>query len=71
MEHSTNLLRISEVRARTGLSRSHLYQLAQCGEFPSPVKLGTAPSARASAWIESEIADWIAKRGQLRVTHNA
>ena len=53
-----NLLKMPEVRAKTGLSRSHLYALAQNGEFPKPIKL----SERSSAWVESEVQDWIDTR---------
>ena len=52
------LLKMPEVRAKTGLSRSHLYALAQNGEFPKPIKL----SERSSAWVESEVQDWIDTR---------
>ncbi|MDB9958522.1 AlpA family transcriptional regulator [Oceanospirillaceae bacterium] len=54
----TKLLKIPEVRAKTGLSRSHLYALVQQGEFPKPVKL----SERSSAWVESEVDSWIEER---------
>lgn len=53
-----NFLRLSDVRARTGLSRSTIYAYVQDGRFPAPVKL----SERCVAWIESEIDDWIAER---------
>ena len=53
-----NLLKMPEVRAKTGLSRSHLYALAQNGEFPKPLKL----SERSSAWVESEVEGWIEDR---------
>ena len=56
------LLKMPEVRAKTGLSRSHLYALAQNGEFPKPIKL----SERSSAWVESEVQDWIDTRIALR-----
>ena len=54
----TQLLKMPEVRAKTGLSRSHLYALAQNGEFPKPIKL----SERSSAWVESEVEGWIEDR---------
>ena len=54
----TQLLKMPEVRAKTGLSRSHLYALAQNGEFPKPLKL----SERSSAWVESEVEGWIEDR---------
>lgn len=52
------LLRLPEVKARTGLSRSSIYLRIASREFPCPVKLG----ARASAWDSSEIDAWIAAR---------
>lgn len=54
----TILLKMPEVRAKTGLSKSHAYALAQKGEFPKPVKL----SAHASAWVEAEVDQWIEDR---------
>ena len=58
----TTLLKIPEVRAKTGLSRSHLYALAQNGDFPKPVKL----SERSSAWVESEVDGWVEERIAVR-----
>lgn len=51
-------LRLPEVIARIGLSRSTIYELAARGEFPRQVKLGP----RSSAWVEEEIATWIDRR---------
>jgi prophage regulatory protein len=53
-----SLLRLREVRRRTGKSRSGIYRGIADGTFPAPVKLGE----RASAWVESEIEAWIADR---------
>lgn len=58
MPDSSRLLRLREVRARTGLSRSTIYRLAAEGRFPMPVKL----TAHASAWHEDEIAAFIMSR---------
>ena len=52
------LLRRPEVEARTGLSRSTLYDWMKRGEFPQPVKLGT----RLVAWRESDIGGWLEGR---------
>ena len=52
------LKKLPEVRAITSLSRPHIYALIQKGEFPKPVKL----SERSSAWVESEVQDWIDKK---------
>lgn len=54
------LLRRPVVEARTGLSRSTLYDWMQKGCFPQPVKLGT----RLVAWRESDIAAWLESREQ-------
>jgi prophage regulatory protein len=51
-------LRRPAVEAMTGLSRSTIYDLMAKGEFPKPVKL----TAKAVAWPESAIADWLASR---------
>ena len=62
MKHSTPstpiILRRPQVEARTGLSRSTLYQYIQDGLFPRPVSLG----ARAVGWLDSEVNTWIAAR---------
>ena len=58
----TKLLKMPEVRTKTGLSKSHLYALAQQGLFPKQVKL----TERSSAWVESEVQGWIDTRIALR-----
>lgn len=55
------LLRLPDVIARTGLSRSTIYETAT--RFPKPVKL----SARAVAWVESEVDEWIESRMTARI----
>jgi prophage regulatory protein len=57
-ESTTCLLRLPQVKQRTGLSRSTIYARIQCGEFPCPINLG----GRAVAWIESEVTDWVESR---------
>lgn len=52
------LIKLNNVIAITGVSRSHIYALAQKGQFPKPVKL----TERSSAWVESEVQDWIESR---------
>lgn len=49
------VIRLHEVEARTGLRKSAIYQRANDGTFPKPIRL----SARANGWIESEIDAWI------------
>ena len=48
------LLKISEVMARTSLSRSHIYALMKAGDFPPQRKLGH----KCSRWVETEIDAW-------------
>ena len=54
----TRFLRLPEVQARTGLSRSTIYVRLDQGRFPRPVSLGS----RAVGWIESELDEWIRER---------
>ena len=54
----TRFLRLPEVMARTGLSRSTIYVRLAAGCFPRPVALGR----RAVGWIEAEIEEWVAER---------
>jgi prophage regulatory protein len=56
------LLKLKDVIATTGLSRSYIYALAQQGAFPKPIKL----SERSSAWVQSELEEWIDSRIALR-----
>ncbi len=58
----SRLLRLPDVLALTALSRSKLYVYMGDGTFPKPVKIG----ARANAWPENEIADWINSRVERR-----
>jgi len=51
-----NLLRLKEVKRRTGLSTATVYRREAAGTFPSKVKLG--PSS--VAWYESDIGDFVA-----------
>ena len=52
------LLRISEVEARTGLSRSTIYDWSADGRFPPPVRL----SDRVVRWVEAEVEAWLRER---------
>jgi prophage regulatory protein len=48
------LIRLKEVLAICGKSRSSVYEAIKKGEFPSPVKL----RGRSSGWIKSEVLQW-------------
>jgi prophage regulatory protein len=54
-----NLLRLTDVMARTALSRSGIYDLMAHKRFPNPVKIG---GGRINAWPDKEIDAWIAER---------
>ena len=50
-----HLLRLPEVISQTGLNRNSVYQIE---DFPKPIKIG----ARATAWVQSEVQEWIKTR---------
>ena len=49
------ILRLNDVIARTGLSRTVIYRRMAAGTFPRMVELGP----RAVGWRESDIEAWI------------
>jgi len=51
-------IRLPEVKAATGLSKTSLYALIKEKSFPAPVRLGP----RAVAWVKSEIRQWAVER---------
>lgn len=57
-QSADRFLRWPEVKGRVGYSRSQVHLLIKQGKFPAPCKLG----ARASAWLESSIDQWISER---------
>lgn len=60
MSNKLTFLRLSEVRQRTGLSRSHIYELQSQGFFPHSVKLTS--HGTSVAWVEAEIEEWMRSR---------
>jgi prophage regulatory protein len=52
---SSKIVRLPEVKNRTGLSRSTIYLRMSEGRFPKPISLG----AHAVGWVESEIEAWL------------
>ena len=55
---SLSILRLPDVKARTGLSRSLIYLFIKEGRFPKQVSLGD----RAVGWVETEIDGWVEDR---------
>ncbi len=53
-EQLRSFLRIKQVKAATGMSRSWIYDAIRRGAFPAPIALG----ARAVAWDAVSVAGW-------------
>lgn len=60
IQSALTILRRKQVEARTGLSRSTIYDRIKAGTFPAPVSLGE----KAVGWIESEVDAWLVARIQ-------
>lgn len=58
----TRLIRLNDVRAKTGLSRSAIYQAMKDNKFPQAVNIGS----RSVGWVEYEIDSWIRNRMATR-----
>ena len=58
------LLRLPAVLEVTGLQKSQLFLAVESAIFPRPVRI--LETGRAIAWVESEVADWIASRVAAR-----
>lgn len=56
------LIKLKDVMSNTGLGRSTIYKYIAEGAFPKPVSLG----ARAVAWVESEVEDWVLDKIEQR-----
>ena len=52
------IMRLPEVKAVTGLSRSTIYFRIDLGTFPKQVSLG----GRAVGWLENEIQEWLQRQ---------
>lgn len=60
------LLRLTEVKAITGMGKTLIYRLIAQDRFPSPIH---PAGSRISAWVTSEIENWIAD--QVRASREA
>ena len=52
------ILRLPDVKQKTGLGRSSIYMKESEGNFPARINLG----ARSVGWLESEVCAWINAR---------
>ena len=58
IKNKERILRLADVKTRTGLSRSTIYLNISNGTFPKHISLGR----RSVGWLESEIDAWITAR---------
>lgn len=49
------IIKLPEVTALTGRSRSSIYADVKKDKFPAPISLGQ----RAVGWLEAEVSEWI------------
>lgn len=56
--NQNHIIRLPQVKQRTGLSRSTIYSLIKGGQFKPPISLG----ARAVGWLESDVSEFIEER---------
>ncbi len=52
------IIRLPEVKAKTGLSTSSVYLQISKGIFPKAISLGD----RAVGWLEADIEQWLVER---------
>jgi prophage regulatory protein len=53
-----NFLRLPQVKATTGLSKSSIYARISEGTFPKQIPLGP----RLVVWVESDMQNWITEQ---------
>ena len=53
-----SILRLPQVKSKTGLPTSGIYKRISDGSFPKQVGLG----GRSVGWLESDIQNWIKER---------
>ena len=60
----SKILRIKDVKDRTGLSRQTIYRLMKDNSFPHSILLSGLESCprRMVGWVESEVEEWIQNR---------
>jgi prophage regulatory protein len=66
MDAVDQFLRVPDVLAAAGVSRSTLYEMMESGKFPKPVKPN---DDRAVRWLASEVVDW--QKARIAARDNA
>ena len=57
-ESRPQIIRLPDVLAVTGLSRTTIWRLSRSGRFPAPIRL----SERAVGWRRREVEGWLDSR---------
>ncbi len=60
MSNNVKLLRIAEVKNKTGMSRASIYAEMKKGKFPKNIKI----TVRCVAWKSDDVDAWIEKKIQ-------
>ncbi|WP_217541039.1 helix-turn-helix transcriptional regulator [Vibrio metschnikovii] len=55
---SIRIIRLKEVMAMTGLSKTSIYRYSADNQFPQSCSLG----GRSVGWVESEVKQWLKAR---------
>ena len=55
--NSLNILKATQVSARTSISIPHIRRLAREGKFPQPIQL----TENRSGWLEADVDEWISE----------
>lgn len=55
---AAQILRLTQVKSLTGLSKTSLYQLIKQGKLKKPIRLGV----RSVGWLQTDIEEFIAER---------
>ncbi len=55
---TSRLLRMPQVQAQVGLSKSQIYKLIEQGSFPKQIRV----CQRVSAWLSGDIDTWVEQR---------
>ena len=58
----SQIIRLKQVKAMTGLSRTTIYRFMSINEFPKQIKLGP----KSSGWLIDEVDEWIKRQIQIR-----
>lgn len=56
------VLRLNQVKERTGMSRSFIYKLMSEGKFPRSIRLGK----RSVGWYAHAVNDFLASRAETK-----